>query len=261
MAKEKISNGDSKSLWNFSLSPGWTVAEVSILKLALQKFGIGKWKSIIKSGCLPKKSIGQIYLQTQKLIGQQSLGDYMGLHIDIEKVFSKNISKEKVLRKSNCIVNTGDNPTRKQREEKIEQNRKEYGLSEAEVRNIKLPKNKYAKFKELMSLPEIEKCKVTTIEKINLLSDLKKAVDYKIDYITKYGNDKFLNSEFNKIKLEILSNSKKKNVLSKRIRKLRREDYEGESELSSESSENYDDIIVKVKKINNKEYTITDIVL
>lgn len=69
---------ESKSLWNYTLSPGWTIEEVKILKLALQKFGIGKWRSIVNSECLPDKSIGQIYIQTQRLLGQQSLGDFMG---------------------------------------------------------------------------------------------------------------------------------------------------------------------------------------
>jgi hypothetical protein len=37
---------DSKSLHNYTISPGWTRDEVDILKLALMKFGIGKWKKI-----------------------------------------------------------------------------------------------------------------------------------------------------------------------------------------------------------------------
>lgn len=37
---------DSKSLHNYTLSPGWTKKEVEILKVALMKFGIGKWKKI-----------------------------------------------------------------------------------------------------------------------------------------------------------------------------------------------------------------------
>ena len=37
---------DSKSLHNYTLSPGWTRQEVDILKIALMKFGIGKWKKI-----------------------------------------------------------------------------------------------------------------------------------------------------------------------------------------------------------------------
>ena len=41
MDKKKIA--ESKSLWNYALSPGWTIQEVEILKIALMKFGIGKW--------------------------------------------------------------------------------------------------------------------------------------------------------------------------------------------------------------------------
>lgn len=48
---------DSKSLHNYTLSPGWTQEEVDILKIALMKFGIGKWKTIMKQGCLPSKTI------------------------------------------------------------------------------------------------------------------------------------------------------------------------------------------------------------
>ena len=64
---------DSKSLWNYTLSPGWTIEEVEVLKVALMKFGVGKWKSIMRSNCLPGKTIAQMNLQTQRLLGQQSL--------------------------------------------------------------------------------------------------------------------------------------------------------------------------------------------
>jgi len=37
---------DSKSLHNYTLSPGWSANEVVILKMALMKFGIGRWKAI-----------------------------------------------------------------------------------------------------------------------------------------------------------------------------------------------------------------------
>ena len=39
---------ESKSLWNYSLSPGWTLEEVKVLKLALMKFGIGKWTKLVQ---------------------------------------------------------------------------------------------------------------------------------------------------------------------------------------------------------------------
>jgi hypothetical protein len=65
--------GDAASLWNFTPSPGWTKEEVFALKLALEKFGIGKWVQITQSGVLPGKLIQQLNGQTQRLLGQQSL--------------------------------------------------------------------------------------------------------------------------------------------------------------------------------------------
>lgn len=90
---------DSKSLWNYTLSPGWTEEEVEVLKIALMKFGIGKWRKILKSNCLPGKTIAQMNLQTQRLLGQQSLAEFMGIHIDLEKVFQEN--KKKIVFKLN----------------------------------------------------------------------------------------------------------------------------------------------------------------
>jgi len=60
---------ESKSLWNYALSPGWTQEEVKTLKQALMCLGIGRWKKIMQLKCLPGKTIGQIYMQTQRLIG------------------------------------------------------------------------------------------------------------------------------------------------------------------------------------------------
>ena len=60
---------ESKSLHNYTLRPGWTPEEVETLKLLLMKFGIGKWKKIIKTGCLPSKTTSQMNLQTQRLLG------------------------------------------------------------------------------------------------------------------------------------------------------------------------------------------------
>jgi hypothetical protein len=38
--------GQSRSLWNFTLAPGWDPKEVEILRIALMKYGIGRWKLI-----------------------------------------------------------------------------------------------------------------------------------------------------------------------------------------------------------------------
>ena len=111
---------ESKSLHNYTLSPGWTEEEVQTLSIALMKFGIGKWKKIQASGCLPSKTISQMNLQTQRLLGQQSLAEFMGLHVNLEHVRADNCTKNGpgVIRKNKFIINTGNNLTVKEREEK-----------------------------------------------------------------------------------------------------------------------------------------------
>ena len=49
--------GQSVSLWNYALSPGWNHQEVEILKIAVMKFGVGKWSALEKSQVLPGKMI------------------------------------------------------------------------------------------------------------------------------------------------------------------------------------------------------------
>jgi hypothetical protein len=191
MKKTKINHNESVSLWNYTLSPGWSRAEVEVLKLALQKFGIGKWSRIIKSKCLPGKSIGQIYLQTQRIMGQQSLGDFMGLHVDIERVFIDNSRKQGVVRKNNCIINTGDNPNKIERAIKINENREKYGITEAAAKEIKLPKKKKSLFEEIILLDEIETNKFSTVEKIEHLKKLLKLVSYKLHIMDRFGKDYF----------------------------------------------------------------------
>jgi hypothetical protein len=191
MKKTKINHNESVSLWNYTLSPGWSRAEVEVLKLALQKFGIGKWSRIIRSECLPGKSIGQIYLQTQRIMGQQSLGDFMGLHVDIERVFIDNSRKQGVVRKNNCIINTGDNPNKIERARKINENFEKYGISEEAVKKIRLPKRKKSLFEEIILLDEIETNKFSTVEKIEHLKKLLKLVSYKLHIMDRFGKDYF----------------------------------------------------------------------
>jgi hypothetical protein len=52
--------------------PGWNEDEVQILRKCLIRFGIGNWAQIVENGCLPGKTIAQMNLQTQRMLGQQS---------------------------------------------------------------------------------------------------------------------------------------------------------------------------------------------
>jgi len=152
------------------------------LKLALQKFGIGKWKKIMNSKCLSGKSIAQIYMQTQRLLGQQSLGDFMGLHLNLEKVFQDNMKKIGVTRKNNFIINTSNNPTKEERKRQIEENSLKYGLSKEEVKAIKLPRWRTEGF---LTLDEIETDKLSTLEKLIHLENLKKEIEMRLTTIQK----------------------------------------------------------------------------
>ena len=80
----------------------------------------------------------------------------MGLHVDLEKIFHDNMKKtENVIRKNNCIINTGDNPNKEERKKRIDRNRILYGLTPSEVKSIKLPKNKNPIFSNLYTLEEV----------------------------------------------------------------------------------------------------------
>lgn len=258
MTKNHIKHNQSRSLWNYTLSPGWSPEEVEVLKSALQKFGIGRWRKIIKSECLPGKSIGQIYLQTQRLMGQQSLGDFMGLHIDIQRVFVDNSRKQDVLRKNKCIVNTGNNPNPEERKLKIEENKAKYGVSMDVVKSIKLPKRNKSKFKEVIMLDEIVSEKFSTIEKLNHLGKLKELVNYKLELIDILGQDYFKETKTGEGKLKgVVSRSgrkiKKKGKKSKRGKYY---DYSSEDTDSMadslDSNDKYDMYLDNIYYLNKK---------
>lgn len=131
-------SNESKSLWNYTLSPGWTPKEVEVFRLALMKFGLGRWTAIAQANLLPGKTVGQMNNQMQRMIGQQSTNEFQGLHIDPKKVFAANDSKQG-LRKNGCLINTGKNPTREGVRLKREENQKRWGLSQKEIDEIVIP--------------------------------------------------------------------------------------------------------------------------
>ena len=53
----------------------------------------------------------------------------MGLHLDLESIFLENRGKRDATRKGGLIINTGDNPTKKEIHRKRELNKKKFGLS------------------------------------------------------------------------------------------------------------------------------------
>ena len=127
-------------------------------------------------------------LQTQRLLGQQSLAEFMGLHVDIDQVFRDNQHKEGVQRKNKFIINTGDNMTAEERELRIKQNQEKYGLSQKEINEIKLQANKkYFNITnaELLKIDQIinPKNNFSTIEKLVHLHNLRLAALKKLEMI------------------------------------------------------------------------------
>ncbi|KAJ2844497.1 hypothetical protein IWW36_005163 [Coemansia brasiliensis] len=137
-----VRSNDSASLWNCTLSPGWTQEEVQVLRKALLKFGIGNWMKIIESECLPGKTIAQMNLQTQRMLGQQSTAEFNGLHIDALQIGEINSKRQgpDIKRKNNCIVNTGGKLTREQVEQRRMAHKSKYEVSVDVWSNIELPK-------------------------------------------------------------------------------------------------------------------------
>lgn len=129
---------DSKSLWNYTMSPGWTEKEVEVFRFALMKFGLGRWTRIVEEGCLPGKTVGQLNNQMQRMIGQQSTGEFQGLHCDPQLIFAHNAAREGV-RKNGCLINTGENPTPESVKRKRDENQARWGLSQADIDAIVIP--------------------------------------------------------------------------------------------------------------------------
>jgi len=104
-----LRSNESASLWNSTLSPGWSGEEMQVLRLALMKLGVGNWTGIIESGCLPGKTTSQLNNQTQRMLGKQSTAEFAGLHMDVLKVGELNSRLEGpgITRKSGMIINTG----------------------------------------------------------------------------------------------------------------------------------------------------------
>ncbi|RKP23929.1 hypothetical protein SYNPS1DRAFT_17890 [Syncephalis pseudoplumigaleata] len=137
-----IRANDSPSLWNCTYSPGWTEEEAEILRKAAIKFGVGAWSKIVDSGCLPGKTVAQMNLQLQRLLGQQSTAEFAGLHLDPMVIGAINATKQgpEIKRKNNCIVNTGNKLSREEIKRRIQQNKELYELPPEEWQNIVLPK-------------------------------------------------------------------------------------------------------------------------
>ncbi|KNC49009.1 uncharacterized protein AMSG_04752 [Thecamonas trahens ATCC 50062] len=140
-ASRFVKSAESRSLWNYTLSPGWTDAEVDILTKCMMKYGVGNWSLYKKLGVLPGKTTAQLNTQTQRLLGQQSTAAFTGLHIDPKAVFMDNALKqgEQYVRKSGVLINTGGRLTREEIEALRQQNMEKYGIKKEVYDAITIP--------------------------------------------------------------------------------------------------------------------------
>jgi hypothetical protein len=124
--------GDAVSLWNFAPSPGFTKDEAHILKICLMALGVGRWVQILDTGLLSGKLIQQLNGQTQRLLGQQSLAAFTGLHLDLDQIRADNDKNKEGERKGGLLINSGPNPTKELRDKWRKEAKEKYGLTEEE---------------------------------------------------------------------------------------------------------------------------------
>ncbi|KAJ1760254.1 hypothetical protein H4S00_001815 [Coemansia sp. D1744] len=106
------------------------------------KLGIGNWMKIIESECLPGKTIAQMNLQTQRMLGQQGTAEFNGLHVDALQIGQINEMRQgpEIRRKNNCIVNMGGKLTREEVERRRKEHRAKFEVAEDVWTSIVLPR-------------------------------------------------------------------------------------------------------------------------
>eukprot|EP00485_Elphidium_margaritaceum_P012347 CAMPEP_0202684676 /NCGR_PEP_ID=MMETSP1385-20130828/223_1 /ASSEMBLY_ACC=CAM_ASM_000861 /TAXON_ID=933848 /ORGANISM="Elphidium margaritaceum" /LENGTH=342 /DNA_ID=CAMNT_0049338867 /DNA_START=89 /DNA_END=1117 /DNA_ORIENTATION=- len=156
-------SNDSQSLWNYTLSPGWSAFDAHILRLAVMRYGCGSWKGIIKH--FPLKTCGQLNLQTQRLFGQQALAEFNKLHIDPMRIKQINDKDKEGLRKNQCLINLGDNVSAEERDRRKQKHKVTYELPEKLYKIIPVP--------VVLDAPKKTK---TTVDKIEKLREMYRAL-------------------------------------------------------------------------------------
>ncbi|KNB42210.1 hypothetical protein JH06_4386 [Blastocystis sp. subtype 4] len=106
---------------------------MEVLRCAIMKYGIGSWSAIIRAKVLPGKTVSQIVCQVQRMIGQQSLKEFLKLHADVYEIGRENAKRTNVCRKN-------DNLTTEEVKIKREANVKKYGLTTEQIRRVVIPK-------------------------------------------------------------------------------------------------------------------------
>ena len=106
------------------------------------------------------------------MLKQQSLAEFLGLHLDIDAIKRKNETSFGT-KKHGILVNEGDKLTREDLEEKKRKNQARFGLTAEQVEGIKLPRPTAVRIYDIKKILN-PKNDLSTIDKINHLLDLEK---------------------------------------------------------------------------------------
>eukprot|EP00300_Choanocystis_sp_HF-7_P038954 c5657_g1_i1.p1 GENE.c5657_g1_i1~~c5657_g1_i1.p1 ORF type:complete len:210 (+),score=53.43 c5657_g1_i1:44-673(+) len=162
-----VKSAESRSLWNYTLSPGWQDSEVEILKKCMAKIGVGMWTRYKELGVLPGKNPAQLNQQTQRLIGQQSTKAFTGLHIDAQVVYLDNLKKEGK-RKNGMLINEGGEIKGEAAAALRRETEAKYALKPEEYEHIEIPTMDDSKMLEMEEIQghnsAIDKKLVTVME-------------------------------------------------------------------------------------------------
>ena len=115
------------------------------------------------------------------MIGQQSIAEYLGLHLDLKRIQADNKTKHGV-RKHGLLVNDGDKLTTEDLVEKRRLNREKYGLTQEQIDSIKLPRPTSVCFYSVKKIMN-PKNDLTTIEWMEKLLELERALSAKLERV------------------------------------------------------------------------------
>ncbi|CAO3618754.1 unnamed protein product [Cunninghamella echinulata] len=151
-----IRSNDSASLWNVTLSPGWTEDESEILRRCIIRFGVVDF-------FLGKQMSNESSVTT--FIGPTKYFRICWYTFDPKHVGNFNATRigPDIRRKNNTIVNTGGKLTKEELQERKNKNKEIYGLPEHKWKNI-----------TLLTVKELKSKKKTVRQKESDLKQLKR---------------------------------------------------------------------------------------
>jgi hypothetical protein len=124
-------------------------------------------------------------------LGQQSLAEFVGLHLDLESIYAKNFELRKnpnTMIKYGLVINSGNNYTKAEIEKKKSENIRKYGLSCEYYMNLKPPKAKTKEWLKVLTIEQIirDQTRFSVSQKIHQLHILKIALKKKLKALLKF---------------------------------------------------------------------------